>query len=623
MRKGERKVLATVLALVMVLSTFLSSMGTFKAQAATEGVIAGWEFSTADLPVYATTGDEQGTAYITTNTGATPTIVTGNNLSSTNWDSGAGVKYWEFSVDTSSYTGITFTAKTRSSGTGPRDWKLIYSIDNGVSWTDVDDGGSAIESTTSLTQSYEGLALPKSVENCSNLLLRLVMTSDTSMNDGTVASNGTSRLADVYIKGSTENTDETVAPVTASPDSGKIEAGTAVSLATITEGASIYYNFDNGTSWHPYSDPINVDSLPKTIYVYASKDDVKSEVSTFDYIAKTEININDPITEDMIPEGVLQINEIYDNYDSSDTQIATVIGQVVYAYPSNAGGTNNTFIIQDIVNGQVYGLQIYDGSNTSKYTIGNIVTVKGTVSLYGGVMQISSVTDAAVLNDEVDKFPALEVTLAELKNSGDDYISKYIVISDVTLGAYSTGSITISDGTGTLSVYRGAAYPDGVSEGSVVDIYAVYSKYNTTYQLRVGSSSDYVLEGDETFDTSVSYTLANWAGSMAPSETTVYGDLYQANDYLDTDAELKLSTGSVPKAGSGNYLGSAGLGENGYYELKLSSELLGNLKLGYKMYGSGTGPRDFIILYSTDGVNYVKANDTTYSITCYCSLPPI
>jgi hypothetical protein len=47
-----------------------------------------------------------------------------------------------------------------------------------------------------------------------------------------------------------------------------------------------------------------------------------------------------------------------------------------------------------------------------------------------------------------------------------------------------------------MDIYRAATFPYGVTAGEKVDLYACVSKYNTTDQLRVGSSTDYLVTND-------------------------------------------------------------------------------------------------------------------------------
>ncbi len=51
--------------------------------------------------------------------------------------------YWEVSLSTKDYQNITLSSKQYSSGTGPKDFKVQYSLDN-TNWTDVPDGTVAV-----------------------------------------------------------------------------------------------------------------------------------------------------------------------------------------------------------------------------------------------------------------------------------------------------------------------------------------------------------------------------------------------------------------------------------------------------------------------------------------------
>jgi len=529
----------------MVIAMIFCSMNIMSVSADNNNdVIAGWTFSSSTtIPSFATEGSDSG-AWLDTDANGKDTVnYTTNNGSIyiTGW--GAG-KYWEFNLDTTGYEGIKFSTKTQSSGSGPKNWKLTYSIDGGTTWEDI--AKSNIENENSLVQKYNGFELPVEIANRTNVKIRLVIIDDESVSGATISSTGTSRLANVSFQGTAAG-----AEGTGSDDGSGSGGGDG-------EGSG------------------------------------------------TGTNVTDPITADMVPEGTLTIDEVNNGASGS----VTVIGQVVYGF-GNAT-SKNTYILQDVIDGEVAALQIYDYTNS--YNIGDIVTVTGTVGAYGGVTQIGSVTNVTKLEYEVSKFPATEVTLAELMANSSKYISQYVVVKGVTLGSQGTnGTASVTDGTNTIAIFTGALYPDGITAGSEVDLYAVFSKYNTTLQFRVGSSSDYV-DGSLEVDTSIEYPLANWAGTAAPTAATVYGDLNAANDGLDTDAELTHSTGNIPAVNNSN-IGYTGMQSDDYYELKVSSALLGNITLSYAMKGSNTGPKEFRIYYSTDGTNYELASETVYKIS--------
>ena len=82
----------------------------------------------------------------------------------------------------------------------------------------------------------------------------------------------------------------------------------------------------------------------------------------------------DPISDDMIPSGVKTIFQAYETED--DTADVSVIGQVVYRYGKN--GSPNTTILEDVINGQIYGLQVYDKCDGCE--VGDVVEVTGTIN---------------------------------------------------------------------------------------------------------------------------------------------------------------------------------------------------------------------------------------------------
>lgn len=199
-----------------------------------------------------------------------------------------------------------------------------------------------------------------------------------------------------------------------------------------------------------------------------------------------KLNSNDPISDEMAA-GLTTLDQVL---AGGAGKTVTTIGQVAYTF----GG--NTIILQDLIGGEIIGLQVYDFTNFSTYKIGDIVKVTGPTSLYGGVLQVNKPTAVEVAGS-AEPFAPQEVTLLELTTTPDKYMSEFVKIKDVTLGTYSSSAGTpITDATGSLTIYRGPAFPLGVTAGSKVDLLAVMSKYNTTLQLRMGATSDYIITED-------------------------------------------------------------------------------------------------------------------------------
>lgn len=322
-----------------------------------------------------------------------------------------------------------------------------------------------------------------------------------------------------------------------------------------------------------------------------------------------EETLYDPVSDELIAsvEGAVNVKEAA----AATSGEITVVGQVVYAYASKAGGDLNNIVLEDVIDNEIYGYLVFDKSyaNYDKFVTGDIVAVTGTASVYNGVPEITLSGAPVVLKTDAEPIEAQKVTTAQL---GADYLSEYVCMEDVTLGAYKeTGSTTITDAAGSAVIFKGAAYPDGVTEGSVVDVYAACSAYKTSYQLRNGVSADYKVKGAQEeekyeIDDSIELTAASFAGTLKTEDTFVYGDLYEENDFLNKDAKLTLSNGKVLFV-TDTSTGSKGLLENEYYLLELNSKLYANLDLSFRMRGSKTGARDFAVEYSKDGENFTTA----------------
>ena len=351
----------------------------------------------------------------------------------------------------------------------------------------------------------------------------------------------------------------------------------------------------------------------------ASADDVTVNKTTED----DKETLYDPISDELIAsiEGAVSVK---DAATLAKDTTATVVGQVVYAYASKAGDNLINIVLEDVIDNEIYGYLVYDYKNYSQYKAGDIVAVEGTATVYNGVPELTNVTKLDIL-ENVEAIEAQEVTTAQL---GADYMSEYVCIKDATLGAYNaTGSTTITDAAGNAAIFKAAAYPEGVVAGDVVDVYAACSAYNKNYQLRNGVSSDYRTgkSGSYEIDDSITLNMASFAGSANFDGNTVYGDLYDENDYLDKDTKLTLSNGNQPllsntssQTGGTTYsIGSKGLAADEYYQIETSSAQYGNLELSFFMKGSNTGAKNFVLEYSTDGKNFSKAGKGTLETTVY------
>ena len=227
--------------------------------------------------------------------------------------------------------------------------------------------------------------------------------------------------------------------------------------------------------------------------------DVTAAVSTFNgtlQLRNTLVDeiraagtIVDPISDDMIPAGAITVKEA--GAITSSTSNVSVVGQVVYHYGNayNGAASINSIILEDVIDGEIYGFQVYDYTNYAKYKVGDVVKITGTVAPYNGVPQMSF-PSMEVIKTGVEAIPAQEITVSQM---GKNYLSEYVYIKDVTLGTYNaTANTTITDVTGSTNLFKGVPLASGVTVDDITAVYGCCSAYKTTYQLRNGSSADYV-----------------------------------------------------------------------------------------------------------------------------------
>ena len=229
------------------------------------------------------------------------------------------------------------------------------------------------------------------------------------------------------------------------------------------------------------------DTLDITAAVSIFKETLQLRNTNADEV-KLHSNVYDPISDDMIPEGALNVKEAA----AQTSGTITVVGQVVYHYGKNYNGkaSIDSIILEDVIGGEIYGYQIYDFTNYAKYVVGDIVKVTGTASPYGGVPQLKPSGVPEVIRSGLDPIAAQEITVSQM---GADYLSEYVYIKDVTLGTYNKdGNTTVTDKTGTKNLFKGVPLPANTAEADVIAVYACCSAFKTNYQLRNGSSADYV-----------------------------------------------------------------------------------------------------------------------------------
>ena len=276
-----------------------------------------------------------------------------------------------------------------------------------------------------------------------------------------------------------------IAP-TADPAAGTIAKGAKVKLTTATEGADIYWKIGEDGTFAKYTAPIAIEENC-TLFAYAEKNGKQSPTAEFAYT---------------VFEGAMSIKQAL---EAGDVASAKVVGQLVYRF-GNFGSVNSA-VLQAKIDNEIYALQVYMLGDTyadgTPIEIGDWLVLEGKLGPYGGVQQIQNLKETRkaepgeIIGDDAAE-PQVFEDFASITGNLDSLLTEYVLIKNVTLGEYKdSGSTTVKDSTGaSIAIYRAAPYPVGVQAGDVVNIYAAVSKYNTTVQLRNGTSKDYVPTND-------------------------------------------------------------------------------------------------------------------------------
>jgi len=232
-KEKNRKALSILVTICMILNLFTSSIPIFADAPVT---IAEWNIpALPDTPIAATGGELKEDSTLTV-TPAKELKYSGGGVTTSNWSVG---DCWKLQLSTIGYTDLTLSAKFRSSGTGPRDFKVQYSTDD-ENWIDFSNNSYQITST-SMKELVSNLTLPESAGDEEDLYLRFVMTSDISSRAGTgsyspedkVQTGGTTTINNICVAGIAATVDTSAPVITHTP------AGTAIADSDILITAEI------------------------------------------------------------------------------------------------------------------------------------------------------------------------------------------------------------------------------------------------------------------------------------------------------------------------------------------------------------------------------------------------
>lgn len=277
-----------------------------------------------------------------------------------------------------------------------------------------------------------------------------------------------------------------VANVTATPVAGAVAAGTSVTLSTATADAKIYYTTDGSqptASSSEYKAPIviNEDVTIKAIGVKAGLDN--SDVATLAY---TILQANSIAAVRAMP--------LQSNVQTSGV-VTAVLGRAIYFQDATAG------------------IVAYTPTDSTTIQPGNKITVSGKLTEYSTLLEIEANHEDIVVTG-TETVPAAElVKAADLQESKE---AKLLKLKNVTVGAFSGGNYTATDGDGTSFQIRPPSSSMLTTGTTYEEITGVLSAFNGVYQLIPRN------EGDIIQDSSIVQSVVATPGSgMVNSGTQV------------------------------------------------------------------------------------------------------
>ena len=290
--------------------------------------LVGWTF-----PVSGTTL----TADVTNanNSGKTISVSNGSIVSS-GGASGAGTdfsasttawtvanKYWEISVNTTGYKNIKVSSQQIASNTGPRDFKIQYKIGAGGTYTDV-SGGTILVANNWTSGVVSNLALPEACDNQALVYVRWIPTSTIAVNGSAIAAGGTSRIDNIYIKGSLRTNLAGYNPLAVN--------GTSQAVTGLTGSSTYYYEVaaTAGAAVSAVSNSIAVTTMvpPPTASVLSGSISICADTSTPIAVA--------------ITGGTSPYTVVYSNGSTQTTVSNYVSGSAISVTPS--GTTTYTLV---------------------------------------------------------------------------------------------------------------------------------------------------------------------------------------------------------------------------------------------------------------------------------------
>ena len=197
---GKKRVLAIVLALALVLTGITPVPVIHASEGETKGYkLVDMSFTEAKTLPY--TDNSTGVAAVLQRDCPVTTGYATKSLNSNQWDGEEADRYWMISFSTKNFENLSFNVSLRSSGTGPRDFKIQYSTD-GENFIDLSEI-ITLTDTKSL-KPIDTIALPAAAADQEQVYIRVLRASTKAINkkddvEQEVVSAGVSNINNIVV----------------------------------------------------------------------------------------------------------------------------------------------------------------------------------------------------------------------------------------------------------------------------------------------------------------------------------------------------------------------------------------------------------------------------------------
>lgn len=467
--------------------------------------------------------------------------------SATNWSSGNNCKYWQIEVNTTGHNSILLSSKQRSSGTGPRDFKVQYKIGVSGTWTDITGGGITVADNFT-TGVLNNLALPASCNNVSSLFIRWIMTSNSGVSS-TLGDGGTSRIDDILITGvasSTNfywngNTTSGTGPSAGGTGSWNTTNTNWISPTDNASGTSTAWtnstnniaNFTAGTGTGQVdietdviSGGINIASSRSYAFTASTNHSITGDITVTGSLSLRGIDANLTINDALIGTGNLDFSStgtgsVTLNGNSTHSGAKALVSGLLNLGHANALGASGSFNISggsiNNTNGAAITIPNYPQTWAGSFTfVGSNNLNMGT-----GAVSLSSASTITVSNSTLTVGGVISGAAALGKSgngtlllSGANTHSGGVSINAGTLlmgAANALGSGTVTLNGGTLKT--------GVSTGFSQSTGALHLTANSTIELGTGAHNLNFSSKSVSWTAGSTISISGWTGTPGSAGT--------------------------------------------------------------------------------------------------------